>query len=142
MDFPLRQPTLSTPLPELDRILNMSCKETWQFDDKVIVEVDSADAIRKLQPDFSALARYDLGALILTARDTDYDFVSRYLKPRATLKEDPVTGSAHCILVPYWQKRLHKNQFHAYQASPRGGELTCTIKGERVLLSGNAVFRR
>lgn len=140
MDFPLRQPTSCANFPELDKILQMEVVETLQFVDKFVVVVNDANAIKNLNPDFAALARYDVGALILTAKDTKYDFVSRYLKPHATLKEDPVTGSAHCILAPYWQTCLNKKSFRAYQASPRGGEIFCEIKGERVFLSGNAVL--
>ena len=140
MDFPLRQATTCANFPELDKILNMKIEATLQFGKKYVVVVNDPNAIKTLKPDFAALSRYDIEALILTAKDSKYDFTSRYLKPHSTLKEDPVTGSAHCILAPYWQTQLNKNKFHAYQASPRGGEMWCEIKDERVFLSGNAVL--
>ncbi|MSP53894.1 MAG: PhzF family phenazine biosynthesis protein [Gammaproteobacteria bacterium] len=140
MDFPLREATPCANFPDLDKILNMNVEATLQCGKKYVVVVNDPLALKNLKPDFAALSRYDVEALILTAKDTQYDFVSRYLKPHATLKEDPVTGSAHCILAPYWGSRLHKTSFHAYQASPRGGEMWCDIKNDRVFISGHAVL--
>ena len=140
MDFPLRAATPCANFPDIDKILNMQCEATLQFGKKYVVVVNDPLAVKNLKPDFAALSRYDLEALILTAKDTKYDFVSRYLKPHATLKEDPVTGSAHCILAPYWETQLNKNKFHAFQVSPRGGEIWCEIKGDRVFLSGQAIL--
>lgn len=140
MDFPLRHASPCADFLDLDKILNMKVEATLQFGKKYVVVVNDPAAIKNLQPDFAALSRYDVEALILTAKDTQYDFVSRYLKPHATLKEDPVTGSAHCILAPYWQTRLNRKSFHVYQASPRGGEMWCEIKDDRVFLTGSAVL--
>ncbi len=131
---------MCTPLPGLDNILQIKVLETLRFADKYVVVVDDSAAIKSLKPDFSALQQYDLGALILTAHDKKYDFVSRFLKPNSTLKEDPVTGSAHCILAPYWQQKMGKEKFLAYQASPRGGEIVCEVKGNRVFLTGQAAL--
>src|SRR5208282_6629199 len=90
-------------------------------------------------PDLSRIASLDYLGLILTAQGTHSDFVSRFFAPRAGIAEDPVTGSAHSTLVPYWSKRLHKKELHALQVSARGGELFCIDKDERVLLGGRAV---
>jgi predicted PhzF superfamily epimerase YddE/YHI9 len=75
----------------------------------------------------------------VTAAGTDYDFVSRFFAPGSGIDEDPVTGSAHCALGPYWARRLGKTQFRAFQASPRGGEVGVRVEGDRVILSGQAV---
>jgi PhzF family phenazine biosynthesis protein len=87
-----------------------------------------------------SLVRSDCRGLIITAKgNQDYDFVSRFFAPRVGVLEDPVTGSAHCKLADYWQKKLNKTQFLAYQASKRGGEIQLSIHNERVLLTGYAV---
>ena len=112
-----------------------------------LVEVDSEETVRTLRPDFAMLARLDARGVIVTARGaggggegaSSYDFVSRAFYPASGVNEDPVTGSAHCALAPYWQRRLRKNDFRAYQASARGGELNVTIQGERVGMKGQAV---
>jgi predicted PhzF superfamily epimerase YddE/YHI9 len=105
-----------------------------------LVELKDASAVRALQPDMATLADYP--PVIVTAKaeeDTPYDFISRMFGPSLGIPEDPVTGSAHCCLTPYWSKRLGKAEFFAYQASARGGELKLQLKGERVLISGEAV---
>jgi predicted PhzF superfamily epimerase YddE/YHI9 len=87
----------------------------------------------------NVLARVDHFAVIATAPGKDVDFISRFFAPKQGIPEDPVTGRAHCTLIPYWSKRLGKKKLHAYQASPRGGELWCEDRGERVTISGKAV---
>jgi PhzF family phenazine biosynthesis protein len=106
-----------------------------------LVELPSEEIVRELRPDMSALARIDTRGIIVTARATTakYDFVSRFFGPRAGVPEDPVTGSAHCALGPYWQSRLGKDTFFAHQASPRGGDVRVTVLGDRVKLGGQAV---
>jgi PhzF family phenazine biosynthesis protein len=99
--------------------------------------------VRKLAPDMAAIARLDTYGVIVTAigdRAGGYDFVSRYFAPAKGIPEDPVTGSAHCMLVPYWAGRLHKTAFRAWQASARGGEVICRLIGDRVELEGTCVF--
>jgi predicted PhzF superfamily epimerase YddE/YHI9 len=97
--------------------------------------------VRALDPDFAAIARLDRGGVIVTAPgEGPYDFVSRFFAPAKGIPEDPVTGSAHCTLVPFWATRLDKTSFHAYQASKRGGEITCRLAGDRVELDGACVF--
>jgi len=95
--------------------------------------------VRELQPDFSLLTRYEFGTIV-TAPGEQCDFVSRYFAPNVGIPEDPVTGSAHCVLVPYWSQRLGKKQLHARQVSKRGGELFCEDRGEHVTIAGRAVL--
>jgi PhzF family phenazine biosynthesis protein len=98
-------------------------------------------AVRGLAPDISAIAKMDRPGVIATATGKDgYDFISRYFAPAKGIPEDPVTGAAHCMLAPYWAKRLGKDSFRAFQASPRGGEVHCRLVGERVELKGGCVF--
>lgn len=108
----------------------------------------TAAAVRELQPDLAALARIpDIFGVIVTAQadahdPDDLDFVSRFFAPAQGIPEDPVTGSAHCTLAPYWSARLAKRSLRARQLSPRGGELTCTLADDRVHLTGHAVLTR
>ena len=93
-----------------------------------------------MKPDFSELMQIDTFAVIVTAKGETADFVSRFFAPRAGIPEDPVTGSAHCTLIPYWAELLGKNRLHAFQLSRRGGELFCENKGDRVRIAGHAVL--
>ena len=103
--------------------------------------LESAKVLRELVPDMAAVARIDRPGVIVTAPSEGvYDFVSRYFAPAKGIPEDPVTGAAHCTLAPYWAKRLGQTEFRAYQASRRGGEILCRMKGERVELEGSCVF--
>lgn len=106
-----------------------------------LVELESEEAVRKLQPDHSALRKIPVRGVIVTSRSEspDYDFVSRFFAPGSGIDEDPVTGSAHCCLGPYWQRRLGKSEFVAYQASARGGTVRVRVHGDRVILGGKAV---
>jgi PhzF family phenazine biosynthesis protein len=99
---------------------------------------DSEDEVRRLRPDMASLEKLDALGVIATAQGKDCDFVSRFFAPRAGIPEDPVTGSAHCTLTPYWAERLGRNKLEARQLSPRGGELGCELKGDRVSISGRA----
>lgn len=105
-----------------------------------LAEFGSEEEVRALRPDFAALGRLDLHGVIVTAAGRDCDFVSRFFAPAIGIPEDPVTGSAHCRLVPYWAQRLGKSQFFARQISARGGDLWCELKGERVVLAGHAAL--
>lgn len=106
-----------------------------------IVELDSEDAVRSLEPDFTALKRLDARAIIVTSRSesSEYDFVSRCFGPRVGVNEDPVTGSAHCALAPYWSRQLGKTEFIAFQASARSGIVRVRLEGDRAILGGQAV---
>lgn len=106
----------------------------------MIYEIDTAEEVRRLKPDMEAVLRLSDHGIIVTARgDGGFDMVSRVFVPALGVPEDPVTGSAHTVLGPYWAKKLSRGQMHARQASPRGGELTVRMKGERVQLVGSAV---
>jgi PhzF family phenazine biosynthesis protein len=105
-----------------------------------LVEVSSADQVKALAPDFAALKQFPVHGVIVTSRgDEPYDFTSRFFAPAIGIDEDPVTGSAHCCLGPYWQDRLGQAEFLAYQASARGGVIKVRNDGDRVRLSGQAV---
>jgi PhzF family phenazine biosynthesis protein len=101
--------------------------------------LDDEAAVRSVQPDQGLLGQLDLHGVIITAPGNDADFVSRYFAPKFGIPEDPVTGSAHCQLAPWWAARLGRNRLHARQISRRGGELICRVSGDRVILSGEAV---
>jgi len=104
-----------------------------------LVEVDSEDTVRRLRPDFGTLRQLPVRGVIVTARARDCDFVSRFFAPASGVDEDPVTGSSHCTLGPFWQPRLGKSEFVAYQASARGGVVRVRLAGDRVRLGGQAV---
>lgn len=107
----------------------------------VIVEVDSEETVRDLSPDIRALAGTPISDACVTARSECevYDFVSRFFAPRLGIDEDPVTGSAHCALAPYWAERLGKDEMVGCQASKRGGIVKVRVAGDRVILGGRAV---
>jgi PhzF family phenazine biosynthesis protein len=141
MDFPVR-PTepVATP-PGLAEALGIVPVEVLSDAFNYIAVLESAKRVRELAPDIAAIARLDRSGVVVTAPGDDtYDFVSRYFAPAKGIPEDPVTGGAHCALVPYWAKRLDKTKFRAYQASRRGGEITCRLAGDRVELEGSCVF--
>jgi predicted PhzF superfamily epimerase YddE/YHI9 len=108
---------------------------------RYLVEVASEAIVRALRPDFALLKTLPVQGAMVTSRATSagFDFVSRYFAPRAGIDEDPVTGSAHCCLGPFWRQRLNKDTFMAYQASVRGGIVRVQVQGARVVLSGQAV---
>ncbi len=108
-----------------------------QFD--YLVELESEAVVRRLEPDHTRLKRLPVRGVIVTARGADYDFVSRFFAPGSGIDEDPVTGSAHCALGPYWKAKLGKDEFLAFQASPRGGVVKVRVAGDRVKLGGQAV---
>ncbi len=106
-----------------------------------LVLLKDAEAVRKMAPDFGLLKRVSARGVIVTAPsdDTRFDFVSRFFAPAAGIDEDPVTGSAHCCLAPFWQGRLGKTAMDAFQASARGGVLQVRLEGDRILIGGRAV---
>jgi PhzF family phenazine biosynthesis protein len=141
MNFPLR-PSEPIPTPAgLATALGAVPVEVFANTFNYLALLESPQLLRALAPDMAALARVDRGGVIVTAGgDGTYDFVSRYFAPAKGIPEDPVTGAAHCMLVPYWAKRLGKTEFRAFQASPRGGEVICRLVGDRVELEGTCVF--
>lgn len=141
MDFPARPSEPVSPPPGLAEALGVSPVEVVADRFNYLALLESAQVVRELSPDFAAIARMDRGGVIVTAKgDGAHDFVSRYFAPAKGIAEDPVTGGAHCALVPYWAKRLNKSTFRAYQASARGGEIICRLAGDRVELEGTCVF--
>ena len=141
MDFPSRPTRPVSPPPQLKDALGALAVEVVADEFNYTVLLKDEPTVRALDPDFAAIARLDRGGVIVTAPgEGPYDFVSRFFAPAKGIQEDPVTGSAHCALVPFWAKRLDKTSFHAYQASKRGGEITCRLAGDRVELDGACVF--
>ena len=140
MDFPSRPAHKRTPPVGLKEALGVAPKEVLGSAEDLLVVLDSEKAVRDVQPDFDALNRVECRGAIITARGDQSDFVSRFFAPRVGVPEDPVTGSAHCVLIPYWAGVLGKEELHAFQVSKRGGELFCRLMGERVRISGKAAF--
>jgi len=141
MDFPARRSEPIRTPPGLAEALGAIPIEVVADRFNYLALLESARVVRELSPDIAAIARLDRSGLIVTATgDGLHDFVSRYFAPAKGIPEDPVTGGAHCALVPYWAKRAGKTTFRAYQASRRGGEINCRLAGDRVELEGTCVF--
>jgi predicted PhzF superfamily epimerase YddE/YHI9 len=139
LNFPARPASPTRPPPALISGLGPSPRETLRLKQMWLCVYASEAEVKALAPDFSALATVDPGKFIVTAPGTDCDFVSRFFAPGAGINEDPVTGSAHCTLVPYWAAKLGKGKLHARQVSRRGGELWCELAGDRVRMAGKGV---
>ncbi|HXW77025.1 MAG TPA: PhzF family phenazine biosynthesis protein [Candidatus Eremiobacteraceae bacterium] len=142
MDFPKRTCTPVEPVPALERALRAKPKELYFDSVNYVAVLDSAETVRTLSPGIMEIAGLDRagGVVVTAAGDQGYDCVSRYFAPAKGVEEDPVTGSAHCALAPFWSARLKKPEIRAYQASARGGEIICRPKGDRVELEGECVF--
>ena len=139
MDFPSRMPKPITMPVGLETALGCSVLETHLSRD-LIVMVESEDTVQKIQPDISKLSAIkDVVGIAVTAKGTSCDFVSRFFAPNVGVPEDPVTGSSHSSLIPFWSERLQKRQMVAKQLSPRGGTLYCENLGNRVNIGGSAV---
>lgn len=142
VDFPAFVPERSSSIPnELLRALGLKRlpSEILEANDTYIAVLDNPEIVQSIRPDFALLEKLHPHAVVVTAAGNNTDFVSRYFAPSYGVPEDPVTGSAHCSLTPYWAKRLEKLHLHARQLSERGGELWCELAGERVILKGDAV---
>ncbi|HUX19656.1 MAG TPA: PhzF family phenazine biosynthesis protein, partial [Spirochaetia bacterium] len=137
MDFPSRPAEPVEPPDNIEGILGCTVKKAMRSRDLMVL-LDSEDDVRHLTPDFAALAELPDFGVIVTAAGSTCDFVSRFFAPRAGIPEDPVTGSSHCTLVPFWSKALGKRELRALQLSERGGELFCEDRGERVGIAGYA----
>ena len=142
LDFPADVPGQMEPPPGLFEGLGITravntCRGAFDY----IVELDDEEAVRRIAPDMNALQNIDARGIIVTARGGagNHDFVSRFFGPAVGVPEDPVTGSAHCALAPYWAEKLGRNEMTAYQASARGGVVKVAMKGDRVWLYGQAV---
>lgn len=135
LDLPAKMPRRIELDPDFAQALGATPLELWRADKNMAVLADEA-AVRAVEPDFAKVAVLPGDGVIVTAPGDDCDFVSRYFVPQAGIPEDPVTGSAHCVLTPYWARRLDKQKLSARQISARGGELTVEDRGERVLVAG------
>lgn len=139
MNFPADQVAPAEVPPALIEGLNAAPLEVYQGREDYLVVFETQSNVAELQPDFSRLKALGGRGVIVTAPGYVVDFISRGFFPNAGVDEDPVTGSAHTTLTPYWTKRLDKKTMTARQISARGGELQCTLKGDRVELAGQAV---
>jgi PhzF family phenazine biosynthesis protein len=141
MSFPALPEEAADPPPQLGRALGVPMQYVGKTRFDWLVEVESEETLRGMKPDFGLLRELGVRGVMVTSRaaGTRFDFVSRFFAPGAGIDEDPVTGSAHCCLGPYWSKRLHRGEFIAYQASARGGVVRARLEGERVILGGQAV---
>jgi PhzF family phenazine biosynthesis protein len=139
LDFPTRVPRPCPPPAGLVEALGATPRETLAARDLLAV-FDSEAEVRALKPDLAKLAALEFFSVVPTAPGTDADFVSRFFGPRVGVPEDPVTGSSHCSLIPYWAGRLGKTSLFARQVSARGGELKCELQGERVRIAGRGVL--
>ena len=141
LDFPAKTAT-EAPAPEhLAEALGIQPVWVGRSEFDYLVQVDDEKQVRTLQPDFGLLKRIDVRGVIVTAVATGstYDFVSRFFAPRVGVDEDPVTGSAHCALGPFWSGHLGRDELVGYQVSPRGGRVRTRVAGDRVILGGQAI---
>jgi predicted PhzF superfamily epimerase YddE/YHI9 len=140
LDFPSVPPAHCQPLKPLARALGREPLEVLASSRDFVAVFESQDDVVALSPDMDALCELDREGVIVTARGSDADFVSRFFAPKLGVPEDPVTGSAHCSLIPFWAQRLARNEMFARQISKRGGELFCRLAGDRVAIGGHAVI--
>lgn len=138
MDFPATVPEKASLGESLSNTLNIKPVEILASQDYFLV-YENQDQVVEFKPVFKKLMEIKLRGLIITAPGKNCDFVSRFFAPKYGIDEDPVTGSAHCALVPYWSEKLGKKKLHAKQLSERGGELFCEMKNNRVIISGKVV---
>lgn len=140
LDLPRFDPEeIDDPAGALTEIFPVPPRAFFRNFENLFAELEDETAVRSFLPDHPRIAMLDAGGLVVTARGRTADFVSRYFAPAAGIPEDPVTGSIHATLVPYWARVLGKSRLSAFQASARGGRIDCELAGERVLLSGSAV---
>ncbi len=143
LDFPAMLPDRPVSIDEpIKHALGFTPTQGVVSGDYFLFEAADEATIHTARPDFIALAKLPMPEVIITAisNDPQYDFISRFFAPQIGIDEDPVTGSAHCLLAPYWAEKLKKDSFTAYQASPRGGRLDLCLSGARVNIKGSAIF--
>jgi PhzF family phenazine biosynthesis protein len=138
MDFPAQPPVLCDIPAEIEKAFDAAPVECLKSEDYMVVFEREMD-VETANPDFAQLQKLDLRGVIITAKSSGYDFVTRFFAPKYGVPEDPVTGSAYTQLAPYWASRTGKKRFNVKQVSSRGGELSCEIVGNRVLISGKAI---
>ncbi|HEX5171773.1 MAG TPA: PhzF family phenazine biosynthesis protein [Cyclobacteriaceae bacterium] len=138
LDFPtdtIREVPLTSELVEC---FDLKPNHAWRGKTDFMLIFENEEQIRNLRPDFNRIQKLSSRGIIVTAKGTETDFVSRFFAPQSGINEDPVTGSAHTSLIPYWANRLMKEELTALQVSARGGYLVCGFQGDRVLISGQA----
>lgn len=140
LNFPVKKiETVSLPL--LTKGLGLAPKEVYQHkNERCLAIYNTEDEVKQLKPDMQLLKKLEYRGFIVTAPGREVDFVSRTFYPQKTISEDSVTGASHCLLAPYWAKRLGKADLRAFQVSKRGGEIFCRYENDRVLISGKAVL--
>ncbi|NUQ33749.1 MAG: PhzF family phenazine biosynthesis protein [Planctomycetaceae bacterium] len=143
LDFPSEAPIEAPQSIDWQAMFGPSARQAGRKKNRMdfLLEFESEDEVRTLSPDFAKLANVDCRGVIVTARakNKPYDFVSRFFAPKAGVNEDPVTGSAHCCLAPYWAAKLGKTSLIGYQASARGGVVRVNLQNDRVILGGKAM---
>ncbi len=137
LDFPANNPDRVEPPAQLEAALGAKPLEVYKSRD-ILAIFENENEIKNITPDFELLKQIECMGVIVSSKGNNCDFVSRFFAPSVGINEDPVTGSAHTILIPYWAKKLNKNKMHAFQISKRRGELFCEHTGKRVLISGKA----
>ncbi|OPL15581.1 MAG: isomerase [delta proteobacterium MLS_D] len=140
MDFPARSTRPAGVPPGLEDALGVTPRSVFESEEDLLVVLDDEHAVRAARPDMTVLEQVPFRGVIITARGDESDIVSRFFAPRVGVPEDPVTGSSHCVLAPYWARVLGKTKLHAVQVSKRGGELWCSSLGDRVAISGEAAI--
>jgi len=141
LDFPTDKLEIVTDeqqLAEIEKCIGFKPIELYKGKTDYMAVINSESLLQSLQPDFAAVAKLQARGLIVTAKGEQVDFVSRFFGPQSGVDEDPVTGSAHTTLLPFWSKKLNKNKLIARQISKRVGLLTCELKGDRCIIGGNA----
>lgn len=138
LNFPADKLEPALPPDHLFKSLGLKPLEIWKGKTDYLLYYPSQEDIEEIKPDFDLLRKVETRGIIVTAPGYEYDFVSRFFAPALGINEDPVTGSAHTSLVPFWAHRLNQLEFEARQLSARGGFLKCKLMGDRVLISGNA----
>lgn len=139
MDFPAYRLNETSVTTQMTKAMGHEPLRAFIDRDLMLVYEDEK-IIREMSPDFGEMIQLDGGGVGVTAPGKEYDCVSRFFTPKDKINEDPVTGSAHCMIAPYWAEQLGKKEIHAYQASERGGKLECRLQGNRVVISGKAVL--
>ena len=139
LDFPVDTPIRINEDPLVTESLGLRPKSLYRGTDDILAILNNESEIRDMKPDFNKIAELDCRGLIISAKGNEVDFVSRFFAPQIGVPEDPVTGSAHCELIPLWAKKLNKNKLTAKQLSSREGTLYCEYLNDRVIIGGEAV---
>lgn len=139
LDFPADFAQLVEPVPVFTEAFGVQPSATLKGRTDYLLLYDSEETIRNIKPNFNLLYQTDARGIMVTAKGNEVDFVSRFFAPAVGVNEDPVTGSAHTTLVPFWSNKLNKTELTALQLSTRGGQLWCSLSGDRVLIAGKAV---